>query len=396
MTKFKLNLALILAIIIALAAGIYIYIVHYAPLPIEKGTEISVWYVSGDKAWDQFNDFADEYNKAEGKKLGVTVSAKAFSGEKELFDAVSAAKNDKLPDIVVCDTDMAALLYENDASRHMTDHFGAWDCAMFSEDYVERCTYNGELVAIPVGESYDIMMLNSAMYKPDDSLSDLEKLCGVSAEYYEKNGTNFFALNDYSDFFRTTLAQVKDDFDAVHPRKSQDKNSQYVYNLLAKAAFDYGLNPESESPALMVANGELPCAITSTTDIMSAADKLSLDDTEFYAYPCLEKGKNFYSGKVVGMTVCAKDESAVNASVMFIRWFVSADVNSRFIADSGYVSPVKDVAASNSSELCNKLVKAMDGIRADLPQKVFEPSAKYAVERFNFNEELIKNMNTFD
>ena len=60
----------------------------------------------------------------------------------------------------------------------------------------------GELVALPVLSETDVLMLNTKLYGDTDSLKTYERLCAVSDEYYQRNDSSFYTVEDYSDFFR--------------------------------------------------------------------------------------------------------------------------------------------------------------------------------------------------
>ena len=390
MSKLKYSLGIILAVVLIAAGAVYIYFAHYAPLKPDEATEVTVWYVNNDKMWQNFAGLADNYSSGEGKKYGITVKVKAFDSRTELYKDLNKAIEEKgaLPDMVVCDTDYAAYMADEGVLADLSSYFGNWEASSFSEEIAEASSKDGTLVAVPIAAETEVFMVNTKIFPDISALSSFEKLCSVADEYYLRNGSSFFTVSDYSFFFRTAAAQLNDDFDAVSPYDTNNKNCKYIYKLLAEAAYNRGFEASGEDAAKMVAEGKYACAIVSSPEVMRYAYALNADDIEFATYPCMKDGEPAYVEKVTGITMTASDSDSERASAMFIRWFTSAEVESAFVGDSGYILPTGAAVSVSDFDIYSELQTAMAERRNKSEHYTYEASAEYSVNSRNFDDIL--------
>lgn len=390
MSKLKYSLGIILAVVLIAAGAVYIYFAHYAPLKPDEATEVTVWYVNNDKMWQNFAGLADNYSSGEGKKYGITVKVKAFDSRTELYKDLNKAIEEKgaLPDMVVCDTDYAAYMADKGVLADLSSYFGNWEASSFSEEIAEASSKGGTLVAVPIAAETEVFMVNTKIFPDISALSSFEKLCSVADEYYLRNGSSFFTVSDYSFFFRTAAAQLNDDFDAVSPYDTNNKNCKYIYKLLAEAAYNRGFEASGEDAAKMVGEGKYACAIVSSPEVMRYAYALDADDIEFATYPCMKDGEPAYVEKVTGITMTASDSNSERASAMFIRWFTSAEVESAFVGDSGYILPTGAAVSVSDFDIYSELQTAMAERRNKSEHYTYEASAEYSVNSRNFDDIL--------
>ena len=390
MSKLKYSLGIILAVVLIAAGAVYIYFAHYAPLKPAEATEVTVWYVNNDKMWQNFAGLADNYSSGEGKKYGITVKVKAFDSRTELYKDLNKAIEEKgaLPDMVVCDTDYAAYMADKGVLADLSSYFGNWEASSFSEEIAEASSKGGTLVAVPIAAETEVFMVNTKIFPDISALSSFEKLCSVADEYYLRNGSSFFTVSDYSFFFRTAAAQLNDDFDAVSPYDTNNKNCKYIYKLLAEAAYNRGFEASGEDAAKMVGEGKYACAIVSSPEVMRYAYAINADDIEFATYPCMKDGEPAYVEKVTGITMTASDSDSERASAMFIRWFTSAEVESAFVGDSGYILPTGAAVSVSDFDIYSELQTAMAERRNKSEHYTYEASAEYSVNSRNFDDIL--------
>lgn len=390
MSKLKYSLGIILAVVLIAAGAVYIYFAHYAPLKPDEATEVTVWYVNNDKMWQNFAGLADNYSSGEGKKYGITVKVKAFDSRTELYKDLNKAIEEKgaLPDMVVCDTDYAAYMADKGVLADLSSYFGNWEASSFSEEIAEASSKDGTLVAVPIAAETQVFMVNTKIFPDISALSSFEKLCSVADEYYLRNASSFFTVSDYSFFFRTAAAQLNDDFDAVSPYDTNNKNCKYIYKLLAEAAYNRGFEASGEDAAKMVGEGKYACAIVSSPEVMRYAYSLNADDIEFATYPCMKDGEPAYVEKVTGITMTASDSDSERASAMFIRWFTSDEVESAFVGDSGYILPTGAAVSVSDFDIYSELQTAMAERRNKSEHYTYGASAEYSVNSRNFDDIL--------
>ena len=390
MSKIKYNLGMFLALVLVIAGAVYIYFAHYAPLKPDADTEVTVWYVSSDKMWQSFAGLADSYSKGEGAKYGITVKTKAFDSQTELYKQLDKAIDEggSLPDMVVCDTDYAAYMAKSGVLADLSTYFGNWEASNFNKEMTEAASVDGGLVAVPIAAQTDVFMINTKLFSDFSAISNFEKLCSVADEYYSRNGGSFFTITDYSLFFRTAAAQLKDDFDAVSPHETSNKNCKYIYNLLAQTAYSRGFGDAGVDAAKQVGEGKLPCAIVSSAEVMKYAYAIDADTVDFAAYPCMKDGEPAYVEKVTGITMTASSTNSERASALFIRWFTSTENNSAFVGDSGYIPAAGAAVSVSDYAIYSELQTAMAERRNNSERYTFEASAEYSVNSRSFDEIL--------
>ncbi len=390
MSKIKYSLGIFLAVVLVIAGAVYIYFAHYAPLTPDADTEVTVWYVNSDKMWQSFAGLADSYTKGEGARYGITVKTKAFDSQTELYKQLDKAIDEggSLPDMVVCDTDYAAYMDEKGVLADLSAYFGNWEASSFNKEMTEAASVDGSLVAVPIAAQTDVFMVNTKLFSDFSAISNFEKLCSVADEYYSRNGGSFFTITDYSLFFRTAAVQLKDDFDAVSPYETSNKNCKYIYSLLAETAYSRGFGAGSADAAKLVGEGKLPCAIVSSDEVMKYAYAIDADTVDFAAYPCMKDGTAAYVEKVTGITMTASDSNSERASALFIRWFTSTENNSAFVGDSGYIPAAGAAVSVSDYAIYSELQTAMAERRSSSERYTFEASAEYSVNSRSFDEIL--------
>lgn len=390
MSKIKYILGIFLAVVLVIAGAVYIYFAHYAPLTPDADTEVTVWYANCDKMWQSFAGLADSYSKGEGAKYGITVKTKAFDSKTELYNQLDKAIDEggSLPDMVVCDTDYAAYMAKNGVLADLGTYFGNWEASSFNKEMTEAASVDGSLVAVPIAAQTDVFMVNTELFSDFSAISNFEKLCSVADEYYSRNGGSFFTITDYSLFFRTAAAQLKDNFDAVSPHETGNKNCKYIYNLLAQTAYSRGFGDGGEDAAKQVGEGKLPCAIVSSAEVMKYAYAIDANTVDFAAYPCMKDGEPAYVEKVTGITMTASDSNSERASALFIRWLTSTENNSAFVGDSGYIPAAGAAVSVSDYAIYSKLQGATAERRNNSEHYTFEASAEYSVNSRSFDEIL--------
>lgn len=398
MSKIKYNLGLIIAALLVIAGVLYIYFAHYAPYRPPEPQTLSVWYVDDDAMWDGFAELCAEYNEEDGGKYGIGVEPRAFYSADALYDEVNELieSGGELPDMIACDTDFAAWLDEKAVLADMDEYFGDWETSKYDEYMTQASRAGEDLVAVPIAAETNVFIVNTDMFSDISAVSNFEKLCSVSSEYYSRNFAGFFTISDYSLFFRNAMAQLGDDFDAVSPHDTKSENCKYIYKQLAETAYDRGFTFSDNAAVYKVAEGKLPCAIVSSADIMKYADRFEGDNISFAPFPYLKDGKPVYIEKVTGMAILASDSTRERSAAMFIKWFASSNVNSRFVGDSGYIAAVGTEASGSDSEVYVKLMQAVKALKEAGSRVTYEASAEYSENSRNFDNVLRTIMNSLN
>lgn len=396
MSKIKYRFVLVLAAVMALAGVVYIYFAHYAKYSPEHEQELSVWYVNDDAMWANFGAMCREFSSGEGEKLGIKVTPQAFASASELYAEVCRAHEDgdELPDMLVCGTDFAAYLDSEGVLADMDAYFGSWEASKYDKHMLTESKSDKGLAAVPIAAETNVFVVNTEKFPDAAAISSFEKLCSVAEEYYKRNGESFFSISDYSSFFRNAVAQLGDEFDGISPHETDNENCKYVYKLLAETAYDRGYYSANEKTAQLLADGTLTAAIVSSADLMKYASKLDGGQFDFVAFPYMKDGKAVYSQTVTGISILASEKSRERSAQMFIRWFSSAEVNSRFAGDSGYIAATGSAAEKSDYAVYGELMDAIDDLADSGERLECAADAKYSENSRNFDNVLITIMNS--
>ncbi len=398
MSKIKYKLALAAAAVLLLGGVIYIYFAHYAAFKPDEPQVLSVWYVNDDAMWSGFYTVCGEYNETEGADCGITIDAKGFDTQAQLYESViEAVETDgEKPDIIACDTDFAAYLDEEDALADMDKYFGSWETSGYDKDMTAAAKSSKGLACVPIAAETNVFIVNTSLFADSEAISNFEKLCSVADEYYKRSSESFFTISDYSLFFRDAVAQLGEEFDGVSPHDTDSDNCKYIYKLLAETAYDRGFISSGGQAAKMLADGDIAAAIISSADLMKYADKLSGDEFEFVSYPYMKDGKPAYTQKVTGMTILASDGTRERSAVEFLRWFTSQKNNSSFVGDSGYLAAIGRESSSSDSALYGKLMDAVEQMQKNGGDTTAAANAEYSVNSRNFDSVLSTIMNSLN
>ena len=398
MSKIKYKLAVAAALALLLGGVIYIYFAHYAQFKPEEPQTLSVWYVNDDAMWSGFYAMCGKYNETDGADCGIEVNAKAFDTQKQLYDSVeeALAGDGEKPDILVCDTDFAAFLDDEDELADMDKYFGSWETSSYDKSMTAASKSSKGLACVPIAAETDVFVVNTSLFADSEAISSFEKLCSVADEYYKRSSKSFFTISDYSLFFRDAVAQLGEKFDGVSPHDTESDNCKYIYKLLAETAYDRGFTSAGGNAAKKLADGDIAAAIISSADLMQYADKLSADTFEFASFPYMKDGKPAYTQKVTGMTILASDKTREKSAAMFLRWFTSQKKNSSFVGDSGYLAAIGKESSSSEYALYEKIMDAVDTMRKKGESTTAAASAEYSVNSRNFDNVLNTIMNSLN
>lgn len=396
MSLKKARYPLLAAVIILIAVIVYIHFAHYAPLEVPEGTKVEVWYSGDDCLWQSFASLVESYNINEGNEHGIKVIPKSFEGKGALYDAVDACVSDggTLPDMVICETDFAAYLSEKKCLAPVDRYFGQWEISYIDEKFVDAAKFNDSLIAIPIAADTGVFMVNKSLFPSDESVS-FEKLCSLSNEYYEKTGKSFYTISDYSQFFRTAMAQYSDSFDGISPHDTKNTNCKYLYKLLAETAYNRSFMAAGASAAKYVAEGELACAALSSSQVMKYRHLMNENEIAFMPYPCAQNGEPVCHERVIGITMLNGSKAEQNASAMFIRWFTAYEQNNDFVGESGYISAVGAMPDNSQDSVYAALSEVVREQENSCSRLIFSPDAEYSENSRNFDSFLKTIMDSF-
>ena len=388
MSRTKQIIIIALIILIGLGIGIYVYKNHFpAPdmTPAEDDTIITVWYAEDNALNTKIPDIVEKYNSIDDKSVrkNIIVKTRSFVDYDELEKALNFTSRSSRPDMIVCDVNHAAVLKNDGYTANLSGYSEDWAVSEFNKDLVKSASVKNKMIALPFAADIELMIVNTKSVSDAGGINSLEELCAAAKDYYKDNSAPMISLGNYAKFFRTEMAQLGEDFDAVSPRDTKNEKCKYIYKLIAQCAFDRGMI-SSDEPVKSVIDGDIVCAVASSSEIMAQASKLD-KNIKIYPCPCIAGGKQVYALDVKCICVCKTDESRQNASAKFLEWFSSPEVNSEFVGTGGYIplrGSIGDISTENA--VFDKVTKVIMNL---------EDSAKHT--NFAPNTEYVKNYNEF-
>jgi len=302
---------------------------------------VSLWYADTDLMTARIDDLVAEYNLGQGSEDGITVSMRSFESEKKLFEALTESPVKDLPELVICDTDIAAALNAKGRVSDLSKYFSHRFVSSFSNASKDASTCDDVLVAIPLGSTAGVLVSNNKLSRAGLP-KDVESLCEAAKDYYAENEKSYFTMSDYALFFRSCVTQSGGEFDALSPYDTDSEECKHVFNLLAEAAFDRGFIAADDNPVKLVTSGEVVCALASTADVVKELkDSITKSGAVSVSeYPCMADGDDVFAMNTVGITILKCDGNKTAASVMFVEWLAESDIIARLTANTGYIPSV--------------------------------------------------------
>lgn len=378
MSRLKQIIFVAIIILLGLGIGIYVYKNHYTPAPPAEDTVVTVWYTEDDALNAGIPGIVDKYNSVDNRDIrkNVTVRTRSFTDYGELEKALRLTSKSTRPDMIVCDANCIATLNGDGYIAKLSEYGEEWASSEFNADLVECVSIKNNMMAVPFAADIELMVVNTKCVDNFGEIKSLEDMCAAAKSYYKDNSKPMFTLGDYAKFFRNEMAQLGEEFDAVSPRDTKNENCKYIYKLLAQSAFDRGMI-SSTDPLKAVASGKIACAAVSSSDIMANATELG-KGIKVFPCPCVKDGKQVYDLDVKCLCLCKTDETRQNASAQFLKWFSSAEVNTEFLGDGGYIplrGSIGDIASENS--LFTNVSKVILKLESSAKHTNFEPNAEY-------------------
>lgn len=301
-------------------------------------SEVSIWYVDDHSGlWNNLDDLMEEYNASNGKEHVITVSAQSFKDDKSLVDAL--LDEEHLPSLVMCSGDTASYLNHIGIPSHTGTAFKDWQMSRFDSDYLNSGIIDGSLYCVPMAASPDILIINNALVEGvssyrQETLSTLEGLGVVAADFTKETGTPFFSSESFSGMIRTGMAEFGETFHASRQTDISCDYFKYVYNVLAQIAFNRAMVVSEEDPSEMVLSGTVPCVCVSAESFMKHAGELDPSAITILPAPRMQEGNGSYILHFCSALITGSSEKEQAASAEFLSWLVAN--GDSFTADSGF------------------------------------------------------------
>ena len=351
-----------------------------ARLDPDNPTQITIWHYYNGSQQAAFDQLVEEFNRTEGKELGIYVTANSQGNVSDLESSVLAAFNKEVgssepPDIFSSYADTAYSIDKLGMLVDLDEYMTEEELDAYVDSFVEegRIGGQGELRIFPTAKSSEIFMMSRTDWEPFaaatgaslDDLATMEGVAETAKAYYEwtdaqtpdveGDGRAFYGRDALANLFLigsmqlgTELFKVENGTVAVQADKAVMRRIWDTYYIpYIKGYFaSYGRFRSDD-----VRIGEIIAYTGSTSSANYFPDEIETDDgTKAIDYlilpaPIFEGGEPYAVQQGAGMVVTRSTPEREYAAVTFLKWFTSEENNLLFGCTSGYM-PVKKTALS--------------------------------------------------
>ena len=343
-------------------------------------TQITIWHYYNGAQQTAFDQLVEEFNRTEGKKLGIYVTANSQGNVSDLESSVLASFHKEVgssepPDIFSSYADTAYSIDKLGMLVDLDDYMTQEELDTYVDSFVEegRIGTNGELRIFPTAKSSEIFMMSKTDWEPfaeatGASLEDLASPEGVAETaqaYYEwtdaqtpdvpNDGKAFYGRDALANMFLigsmqlgTELFKAENGTVTIQADKDVMRRIWDTYYVpYVKGYFSAYGRFRSDDVKL----GEIIAYTGSTSSANYFPDEIETSDgTKHIDYiilpaPVFEGGTPYAVQQGAGMVVTKSTPEREYAAVTFLKWFTSAENNLLFSCTSGYM-PVKKAALS--------------------------------------------------
>ncbi len=367
----------------------------------DNPTQITIWHYYNGSQQAAFDQLVEEFNRTEGKRLGIYVTANSQGNVSDLESSVLAAFNKEVgssepPDIFSSYADTAYSIDQLGMLVDLDTYMTQEELDAYVDSFVEegRIGADGELRIFPTAKSSEIFMMSKTDWEPFaeatgaalDDLATMEGVAKTAEAYYEwtdaqtpdieGDGRAFYGRDALANLFLigsmqlgTELFQVEDGKVTVQADEDIMRRIWDTYYVpYVKGYFaSYGRFRSDD-----VKLGEIIAYTGSTSsanyfpDEIETADGTKAIDYIILPAPVFEGGEPYAVQQGAGMVVTKSTPEREYAAVTFLEWFTSEENNLLFGCTSGYM-PVKKAALS-----AQMLDKTIADNNLTVPGKTYE------------------------
>ena len=346
----------------------------------DENVELNIWSYYSALQQEVFLKMVDEFNLGRGKDLNITVHVTNPGSMTDLETSLLSLtdKNfsqESYPDMAFVYRDTAQALDKKGYLVDMEPYFTEEELQSFVPEFLEEGRLGVQskgIKILPVAKSTDLFFMNKTDWQKFSdatgcTLSDMETregLLEVAKKYFEYtdsltlvpgDGKAFFGQQGFANYFLIGAKQMGVDL------ITQDADGHTVYNFpkdVMRKLWDYFYVPYihgyfSSSGRFRsddVRTGDIICFTGSSVSYTYFPKEVILSDEEHYpieniVLPCPEivKGQNIVVQQGAGISVIKGEEAKIKASMEFLRWLTSKDINSKFAISAEYL-PVRQDA----------------------------------------------------
>lgn len=354
----------------------------------DNPTQITIWHYYNGSQQAAFDQLVEEFNRTEGKELGIYVTANSQGNVSDLENSVLAAFHKEVgssepPDIFSSYADTAYTIDQLGMLVDLDDYMTQDELDTYVDSFVEegRIGADGELRIFPTAKSSEIFMMSKTDWEPFaeatgatlDDLQTFEGVADTAKAYYEwtdsltpdvdGDGRAFYGRDAMANLFLigsmqlgTELFQVENGTVTIQADEAVMRRIWDTYYVpYVKGYFSsYGRFRSDD-----VKIGEIIAYTGSTSSANYFPDEIETEDgTRSIDYiilpaPMFEGGTPYAVQQGAGMVVTKSTPEREYAAVTFLKWFTNEENNLLFGCTSGYM-PVKKEALS--AEMLDKTI----------------------------------------
>lgn len=323
------------------------------PLPVRADPAVRLWVSEASPLCDGLLEQVEKYNALEPQAF---VRVTRFADE----EALAAALEEEMPELLLVNCqrmreletrgELGALAFPPGIEPRVLPPYRALSDTVGSGFF-------------PLGAELPVLVALRENRELLSGCESMEALCETAAEQAEERGTPFFSADSYTRVFADAMAQRGSVFHDGYGQDRSDPVFREVYNLLAGAAFDGGLQASDEAVLPRVLRGELVCGICSSRALRGA-------DTQqlcLFPVPPMAGCAPLAESEVWGLAALPPAAQNEEWTTQFISWLCSFDHAVSAVREAGLVPAEAGDWAKDEDAFAGELLTVAEAYRLVLP-----------------------------
>lgn len=334
----------------------------------ENPTKITVWHYYNGAQSIAFDELVMDFNNTVGTKKGIIVESASKSSVDDLIAAVteSALKKpgaEDLPNIFQCYLDTAVSLDELDILANLDAYITEEEKSAYIDSYISEGTFGAEneFKLFPIAKSTELLVVNETAFAPFaastgcsiDDLATWEGIAATAQKYYEySGGKSFFGRDAFANYMIIGSLQLGEEiFQVENGNVTVNINKDAMKCLWDNYYIPYIKGYYQHTGRFRTDDikiGSIIAAVGSNPGMSYLPSEITDDSGtpveisyQILPVPDFEGTDSYAVQQGASMAVTKASVAEEYASIEFLKWFTSEEINIDFSISSGYLPVLK-------------------------------------------------------
>ncbi len=339
---------------------------------------LTLWHNYGGQMQKTMDTLVDEFNSTVGQEEGIVLNITSVSASKEQEKKLAAIANEdpgapEMPDLVTAYPKTAARLLEKGLIAPLDSAFSKEELAAYVPQYIEEGRLaDKKLYVLPVAKSTEVLFVNRTLFDRFsastgvtlEALSSFEGIADAARKYHQwtdaatpdvpHDGKAFFAADSWLNIALVGTAQLGTPLAGPNGFRFDTPAYEKIWDFSVPGALSGSYPVYDGYSSDLAKTGDIVCSLGSTAGILFYGDTITYPDNRsekvaygILPYPTFEGGEKTALQRGAGMIVKKSDPDREAAAAVFLKWFTSPDINTRFVASTGYFPVTKQANEHN-------------------------------------------------